>query len=188
MPILKHEPDMFPDDLLQTGLGEEERWWAIYTLSRQEKLLMRKLREAGIAHYGPLISRRYRSPAGRVRTTYMPLFANYVFVRGTEEDRYNAVCTGCVSRYVPVADSEELVTDLAQVRRLIETGAPLAPEERLEPGDIVRVKTGSFAGFEGRILDRSGERRLVVEVRFMNQGASVKLEDCQLERIGRVEQ
>ncbi|WP_153559342.1 transcription termination/antitermination protein NusG [Roseimaritima sediminicola] len=180
MPLLPQEPDMFPEDLLET-VAEDAPWWAIYTRSRQEKTLMRRLREDGIPHYGPVIPRRYRSPAGRLRTSFMPLFPNYVFLQGDNEARYTAVCTGCVSRCVAVDDPAELVTDLRQIHSLIQTDHPLAPESRIEPGDMVRIKNGQFAGFEGVVARREHEIRLVVYVRFMNQGVSVALDDCQFE-------
>lgn len=187
MPILDQEPDIFPDDLLEQPIEAEQSWWAVYTMSRQEKQLMRKLRALEIPHYSPTIMRRYKSPAGRIRTTYLPLFANYVFMRGDEEDRYNTVSTGCVSQCVVVNEPAELVTDLRQIRDLINVGAPLAPEARLEPGDHVRVKSGPMAGFEGSVIQRDGQQRLVVSVRFMNQGASAVLDDCQLEFVGKAE-
>lgn len=95
--------------------------------------------------------------------------------------RYNAVCTGSVSRYMPVSDPVQLVEDLRQIRQLILTDAPLAPELRLEPGQKVRVKSGIFKGFEGTIIRRENEIRLLISVRYMGRGASVALDDCQLE-------
>lgn len=180
MPILPAEDDIYPLNLFESEqVGGP--WWAIYTRSRQEKQLMRKLREMNVGFYSPTVARRYRSPAGRVRVSHIPLFANYVFLCGDNDARYEAVCTGTVSRCIEVENADQLVTDLRQIRDLINTGAPLTPESRLEPGDIVRVKSGQFAGFEGTIVRRNRETRLVVAVNFMNQGASVLLEDCQLE-------
>ena len=54
----------------------------MYTMARREKKLMRQLIEEKIAFYAPVIERRYRSPNGRLRKSYEPLFANYVFVCG----------------------------------------------------------------------------------------------------------
>jgi transcription antitermination factor NusG len=180
MPILQSEPDCYPPDLL-VETAAETCWWACYTRARQEKQLMRNLRQAEIGHYAPIITRRYRSPAGRIRESYLPLFANYVFVRGDEMARYTAVCTGCVSRTLAVTQPELLVHDLRQIQRLIQVGAPLAPEARIDSGDRVRVRNGQFAGFEGLVIRRQQQTCLIVEVRFMNQGASVVLDDCQLE-------
>ncbi|TWT98643.1 transcription termination/antitermination protein NusG [Stieleria varia] len=183
MPILPQEPDHYPADLLETEIALGT-WWLLYTKSRQEKQLMRQLRRLELPHYGPQIAHRRRSPAGRVRTTYAPLFNNYVFLCGDNDSRYQAVCTGCVQKASEITDTPMLLNDLRQIRDLIEMGVPLSVESRLEPGQMVRVRNGAFAGFEGTVLRRDQETRLLVSVRFMDQGVSVKLDDCQLEPIG----
>lgn len=205
MPLLKPEQDIWPlhllddpetepDESSESGglqepvsttpiLAQTETWWALYTLARFEKKLMRKLIDIQIPFYGPTIARRYRSPQGRIRTSVEPLFPNYVFIMGDEMARYKAVSTGSVSRWMPVADSAELVTDLRQIRRLILTESPLSPELRLQPGQKVRVKTGVFKGFEGTIIRRENQVRLLISVRYMGRGASVALDDCQLEAV-----
>jgi transcription antitermination factor NusG len=188
MPLLKPEQDIWPLNLLDFLENDQpevdpEPWWALYTLARFEKKLMRQLIKIEVPFYCPTIARRYRSPQGRIRTSVEPLFPNYVFVKGDEIARYNAVCTGSVSRWMPVGDPAQLVEDLRQIRNLILTDAPLSPETRLEPGQKVRVKTGIFKGFEGTIIRRENEIRLLISVRYMGRGASVALDDCQLEQI-----
>jgi transcription antitermination factor NusG len=183
MPILHREPDLFPNDLLDSRVASEQPWWAMYTLARQEKKLMRYLTEHEIGFYAPVITRRYRSPNGRLRTSYQPLFANYVFVNGDEQQRYAAVASGTVSRCCVVNDTQELVADLRQIHNLIGKEAPLSPESKLVPGQRVRIRNGSFAGYEGVIVRREQEVRLQVVVRFMNQGVSVLLDDCQTDAI-----
>lgn len=187
MPTLASEPDIFPADLFERpGLGEESgtSWWAMYCRPRQEKKLMRHLRPLEVAFYTPIVPKRSRLASGRIRTSYLPLFSNYVFVYGDPGARRKAVETGCVSRWLPVPDPAGLTGDLRRVRQLIHSGAPVTPESRLQPGMRVRVRSGPFAGFEGTILRREKETRLLVAVHFLQQGASVLLEDCQLERIG----
>jgi transcriptional antiterminator RfaH len=184
MPILPAEPDCSPCDLLDNDAVLNRPWWLLYTKSRQEKQLMRHLRQLQIDHYAPQIPHRRRSPAGRVRTTYAPLFNNYVFLCGDDEARYQAVCTGCVTKATAISDVPLFVADLRQIRDLINLGVPLTVESRLEAGQHVRVRSGAFAGYEGTIIRREQETRLLVAVRFMEQGVSVKLEDCQLELIG----
>ena len=183
MPLLNRETDLHPADLLTSELASASPWWAMYTLARQEKKLMRELQKLDVAFYAPVIERRYRSPNGRLRKSYEPLFGNYVFVCGEEDSRYKSVCTGCVSRCMPVEQKEELVTDLLQIRNLVATEAPLSPESRLEPGQRVRIRNGPFAGYEGVIVRRDKEVRLQVYVRFMDQGVSVAIEDCQADPI-----
>lgn len=184
MPILAKEIDLFPENLLDVAqLAErvDSKWWALYTRSRHEKQLMRQLASMEVPFYGPLVERRHRSPNGRIRTTFEPLFSNYVFIYGDGSQRYQSLTTNCVSQCYEVKDGQQLADDLRWIARLIEVGQPVTPETRLKTGDRVRVKTGVFAGFEGTILRRDKETRLLVGVNFAQQGASVLLDDCQLE-------
>ena len=183
MPILKPEPDHYPDQLFDNEAYIQQPWWAMYTLARQEKKLMRELTKLDIPFYSPMISRRYRAPNGRLRVSTEPLFANYVFVCGEESNRYRAVCTGAVSRCMTIPSPQELLEDLRQINQLIATDAPLSPESRIEPGARVRVRSGAFKGFEGTVLRRENEVRLLIHVRYMGRGASVALDDCQLDPI-----
>ena len=184
MPILAKEPDLYPDELLDRYLAggiPDGTWWALYTRSRREKDLMRRLLSLEIPFYSPIIERRYRSPSGRARTSHTPLFPNYVFLCGDEEARQAALTTNCISRCVPVHDSTDLATDLKRIQRLIETGHPISPEPQIEKGQPVRVLTGPFASFQGTVIRRHNKRRLLVDVRFMQQGASVLLDHSELE-------
>jgi len=184
MPILGPEDDIFPSNLLDDETISSDtgrRWWCIYTMSRREKDLMRKLKALKIAHYGPVIPKRYRSPNGRLRTSYVPLFPNYVFMFGSEDDRYQAMTTNCVSRCNSIKDHEQLVNDLRQIHRIVDEGIALTPEARLEPGNRVRVRTGPFARYEGTVIRREGKTRLLLSIHFLEQGVSMEMDEGVLE-------
>jgi transcription antitermination factor NusG len=183
MPILPSEPDIFPPDLLQQPIVAESdaQWWALYTLARREKELMRRLRGMEIAFYAPVVSKRTRSPGGRTRESFVPLFTSYVFVRGTNEERQRALTTNCISRCLEIPDAPQLIHDLRQIHSLIALDAPLTIEARIEPGRRVRVRSGPMNGLEGQVVQRRGKDWLVVAVEFLGQGASVLLEDFQVE-------
>jgi len=186
MPILEREIDVYPADLLnqaEEACDTESRWWAVYTRSRQEKELMRGLRALDISFYCPIIPHRTRSPAGRIRTSHIPLFSNYLFLFGDGFDRYRALQTNLISNTIEVPNTQELTQDLRQIQRLIELGAPLSVEARLQPGTRVRIRHGALAGITGVILKREGQSHLQVAVNFLQQGASVKLEDFQVEQV-----
>lgn len=191
MPILPKQQDIYPNDLLdvvERGAEREPRvvggrWVAFYTLSRREKDLMRKLQAAGVPFYAPMVRRRLHSPGGRVRASYVPLFPGYVFSLVDDEQRRAALATNTVARWIPIVDERMLVNDLRAIKRLIDTEKPLTPEARIEPGQAVRVRTGALRGLEGTVVKRRGAERLVVAVRFLNQGASIELEDVDLERL-----
>jgi transcription antitermination factor NusG len=189
MPILPRQCDIHPADLLEAGRAGDAasaglgRWVAFYTLSRREKDLMRKLEAVDVPFFAPLIQRRLRSPGGRTRLSHVPLFPGYVFSRVDDDQRRAALATNTIARWLPIADEAALLADLRAIKRLIDTEQPLTPEARIEPGQPVRVRTGALRGLEGVVVKRRGEERLVVAVRFLNQGASIEVEDVDLERL-----
>src|SRR5262245_12075759 len=184
MPILEAETDLYPLDLLDREAwddAEERQWWALYTKSRCEKELMRRLRALEIPYYGPTVERRGRTPQGRIRKSFIPLFSNYVFLYGDASQRYAALTTNCISRDLVVFDGAQLAFDLRKLRQMLVSGMPVVPESKLDPGARIRVRSGPLSGSEGTWLRRRGETRLLVAVRFLQQGASVQVDECDLE-------
>ncbi len=187
MPILDEEPDLYPVELLESPeiVVPDGQWYAIYTLSRREKELMRRLRVQKIAHYGPMVPRRTRSPKGRVRTSFVPLFSGYVFVYGTEEDRYNTVATGCISKCLTVTEPEILVSDLAKIRLLALHGEDIQAETRPSVGQKARIVRGPLKERElvGIISQVNSQHRLTIVVNFLQQGASITVDEADIELI-----
>ena len=190
MPVCEQETNVFPSDLLQTpeafaeaGRGEGLRqWWVLYTKSRQEKSLARDLLQYQIPFYLPLLKTNKVYRKWKV-STYTPLFSGYVFLFGSDEERGRTLTTNRLSRILAVEDGESLSHDLRQLQQLIASGAPLTLESRLAPGTRVRVRRGPLEGLEGTVLDRRGQTRLLVSVNFLQQGASVDIDDFMLERL-----
>lgn len=186
MPILAAETDIYPEDLLtrdEQAVCEDHRWWAAYTCSRQEKQLMRSLIGLEVPCYCPTVPHRFRSPAGRLRTSYLPLFSNYVFIYADGFNRHRALTTNLILKTIEVEDGAQLAKDLRQIRRLIQLGLPLPIEARLQPGCKVRIKSGPLGGVEGTVVKRQGESFLFVAVNFLQQGALLKIEDYDVEQI-----
>jgi transcriptional antiterminator RfaH len=184
MPILREEPSMYPETLLDAAPSDVagRRWLAVYTKARQEKSLARELLKYGIPFYLPLV-RKAAISRGRKRVSLSPLFGGYVFLFASEEERVRSLTTNRISRILAVDDAEQLAFDLRQLRQLIVAGAPLTVESRLGPGQRVRVRRGPFAGLEGTVLKRRGQMRLLVSINFLQQGASVEIEDFLLDPV-----
>lgn len=182
MPILKHQPDLHPESLLdEAEVSATNHWWLVYTRSRREKDLMRRLSAANVPYYGPSYRRGQRSPNGRIRLVQTPLFANYVFLFGDEEARRAALATNCVARIDRIAQWREFVEELRALRRLLSGERPVTPELRLEPGEHVTIRGGPFRGLTGMLVQREKTNRLVVAVNFIQKGASVEVFDFEVE-------
>ncbi len=184
MPILPEEPTLYPETLLEemAPLPSSRRWWVLHTKPRNEKAVARSLLAFEIPFYLPLVEKA-NVCRGRRFVSQVPLFAGYVFLFGTDEERVASLTTNRVSKVLVVDDLEQLTDDLRQLQRLIASGTPLTIEQRLMPGDRVRVRSGPLIGLEGTIVKRHGITRLLVAVNLLQQGASVDIDICQLEPI-----
>lgn len=181
MPILPPEPDRYPSDLFDTDspADSDRVWRVLHTYARQEKSLVRSLFQAQVPYYLPTVAQRRQGPS-RVRLSHLPLFPNYVFLLSNAEERVVALATNRVVRAIEVVDQVGLQEDLRQICRLLDAGVPVRPEDRLAPGVAVEVRSGPLAGLRGTIVRTSSGRRFVVQVNFIQQGASVLVEDWNL--------
>ena len=186
MPILPKENSIYPSDLLhnESLLEDEARnWYCVYTVSRREKDLARKLISNKVSCYLPTVAKRYRSPAGRLRTSHVPLFNNYIFLYANDQERYFSLTTNCISNVQEVPDGSQLVGDLRVIQTAISEGIPLTPEARIEAGQRIRVRRGPFAGYEGHVIRREGKTRLLLSINFLEQGVSMELDEAVIEII-----
>jgi len=192
-------PDLFPSDLLSLcicpgsgldkGSGTQDEsvgaglacWWLAHTLPRQEKAVASALYARDVSYYLPLVTRKSLS-RGRTRVAEIALFPGYIFVHGNEEARLNVLKTNRVLTVRAAPDGERLRADLRRFWELICAGAPLLPESRLVTGERVRVKAGPFRDQEGIVIRRNGKTRLMIAIDYLQQGASLEVDDCLLER------
>lgn len=183
MPLLALEPFVHPEELLLSPSEDRiapEQWWVLHTRPRAEKALARRLLERNTPFFLPLYHRTWRNQ-GRQFSSHLPLFPGYLFLRGTHDDRRASLETNMVAYVLPVADQARLADDLRRVFRLITTGVALTPEDRLAPGDLVRIARGPLAGLEGKVLRRQNQIKFIVEVVMLGRAVSAELENWMLE-------
>jgi len=139
--------------------------------------------EAGGPHYAVLstaLPAEWRN-GGRLFRSHLPLFPGYVFLHGDRDARLAALETNLLVNVLPVEDQQQLHADLARVYHLITSGAPLTPEERLQPGSRVEITRGALAGLEGKVIRRGKHLTLFVEVQFLQRAVSVEIESWMIE-------
>ncbi|MGA2255454.1 MAG: transcription termination/antitermination NusG family protein [Thermoguttaceae bacterium] len=182
--MIFQQAGIYPADLFETAPRQtlDQVSWAVYTKSRQEKAFSRHLLANRISHCLPLVEKTSVS-RGRKYSARVPLFPGYVFMRASEQERVCSLASNRVSKIILVHDPDRLWKDLEQVFRLISSGAPLTVEQRLSPGNRVRIRRGALAGMEGTVRARRGKTRLIVTVTFLQQGASFEVDDFNLEPI-----
>ena len=184
MPILPAEPEMYPGDLWEGYEGQpddQRRWYCLHTKPRQEKATARDLLARKLAFYLPQVAREDRTPAGRKTRSILPLFGGYLFLLGTEMHRVEALKGNRLVRILEVADQEGLVRDLRQIRKMLASGMAINSEATAPIGGRVRITNGPLAGLIGTVVRRGKRDHFVAVIKTLGVGASVLLEDWQVE-------
>ena len=191
MPLLRREPDLFPQDLFDLPV-ESHPWWVAHVRSRQEKALARHLQPLGIPYYLPQREQKIRR-AGRNFVSYLPLFPGYLFFRGTDDDRYAALRSDLVGRVIDVVDQPLLDAELGRLLTLQESGLPLVSHPYIEPGSAVSITDGPFRGYSGIVIRAKGRLRIVISISLLRTSFAVELDReaiapvaARVERFGRV--
>lgn len=171
MPILKREPDAFPESIFE----EDDPWLVAHLKSRQEKALARFLREREIPFYLPQMEKRVRR-GGRTVVSYLPLFSGYLFFRGGREEKQAARKSNVIVSVLEPSDQGEIDAELRQLHALQRTDAQLVPHAFVGPGDSVLITQGAFRGYRGVVLKEKGVTRLIVSVSFIRQSVALEID------------
>jgi transcription antitermination factor NusG len=179
MPLLPKEPEIFPDDLFESG----DPWRVAHVGSRKEKALARQLREDGVGYFLPQIEKK-TTRGGRRFVSYVPLFPGYVFFRGSAAARQAALRRNVVS-VIDVENQRLLDAELRQIRELQLAGASLVPVDEYVAGDAVRVTEGAFSGYQGTVVRTATGDRLVIAVSLLRKTVSVEFPRAVVKKAGR---
>jgi hypothetical protein len=172
MPILKREPDAFPDEIFDFPLAEMP-WQVAYVRSRQEKSLARHLHGA-VPYYLPQWE-QIRQRSGRSISSWLPLFSGYFFFRGADVERRVALRSNVIVHLLDIPDQGRLHAELEQLYHLQQQGGVLEPWPELTAGDEVVIRSGPFEGYRGVIVKEKEKTRLIVSIQALRQSVSVEL-------------
>ena len=172
----------FSDAPAFVGIPREagvERWFAVQTYARHEKVVANEVRELGITSFLPLVQ-QVRQWSDRRKVVDFPLFSGYVFVKMLPQNdkrlqvlRVNGVVSfvGTTGMGVPIPDDQ-----IEAVRLLVEEQLPLCSHPFLKIGQRVRIRSGALTGVEGILVSRSGERTLVISLDAIQRSLSVQVQ------------
>jgi transcription antitermination factor NusG len=186
MPILDWEPPVWPENLLDQALvaGESDnvRWWVLHVRPRSEKMLARKLLARRVGYFLPQHEHR-KTYQRRVTTSRVPVFPGYLFVCGDDAAFEFTQSSREVVSPIVVVEQQLLLTQLRNVRRLIDSGAPITPEARLETGMPARIVRGPLAGMSGHVVRNQRGLKFVLQVQFIQRAASIEVDGSMVEAI-----
>jgi transcriptional antiterminator RfaH len=151
--------------------SSEDKWYAIYTRPRAEKLVYQRLVEDGIETFLPL-QKTFRVWSDRKKLVEKPLLPSYIFVKTTKHNFPVVYKTNGVVKFVsfegqPVSIPQNQIDNL---RLLINYDAEIeVSSEIFTRGDNVEVVTGPLIGLTGELIKVGGRRRVVVRIDRLDQ-------------------
>ncbi len=157
-------------------------WHVIHTKPRQEKALAEALEKQSIRHFLPLVQ-HVRIYGHRRRKIEMPLFAGYLFLRGSRDVTYTAIETRRVVQVLPVTNQTLLHHELKQIQLALREQGTLDPYPFIIEGHRVRVKAGPFRGMEGIVDARKQQDRIILLVQTIGQATSLEIDASLLEPV-----
>jgi transcription termination/antitermination protein NusG len=160
------------------GCAIDLHWFAVWTRSRQEKVVAATLASLGIANYLPLKTES-RQWSDRRQSVSVPLFSGYVFVKTNlmSSEKLRVLKVPGVAGIVGNSRGPLSIPDqqLEAVRQVVERNADFTVHPLLEEGDSVRVVRGALAGVEGRLLRMNSSSRLVISVEMIHRSIAVSI-------------
>ena len=119
---------------------------------------------------------------GRKRHVMAPLFTSYVFICGTELDRYTALTTNRLCQTIEVVDQDGLIQELTTIEKPLLSKAIIDHYPRLHVGRHCRIISSPMMGTEGVVIERKDAKaRMILEVTILGQGAVVEIDSDLLE-------
>ncbi len=161
----------------QAGSSNGEKWYALYTRPRAEKLVYQRLVENGIETFLP-VQKTYRKWSDRKKLIEKPLLSSYIFVRTTRKMFPIVFNTNGVVKFVsfegqPVSIPQNQIDNL---RLLINSDAEIeVTSEKFATGDNVEVISGSLIGLTGELIKIGNRNRVVVRIDRLDQNLVLKI-------------
>jgi transcription antitermination factor NusG len=163
-----------------------ETWYGLHTQSRHEKIVAQRLQERGVTTFLPLVT-EVRRWSDRKKSVELPLFSCYVFAKfvPNRSERLRVLrvdgvfgLVGARGEGVPIPDEQ-----IDAVRSLLDGQLPWSAHPFLKIGQRVRIRSGALNGVEGVLVQRDGDRKLVISVDAIQRSLAVRVEGYEVEAV-----
>jgi transcription antitermination factor NusG len=161
-----------------------ERWYAVQTRSRFEKVVRAELMEQGIEQYLAVFEDVHQWK-DREKVVELPLFSGYIFVRfqDVEAARLRVLRTNGVVRILGAGGAIEPIPskEIDSIRQLLLSGNGCHPHPFIREGCWVRVRRGVLAGVEGRLVRVKSQTRLVLSINLLSRSVATEVDTRDVE-------
>ena len=159
-------------------------WYAVKTRPRWEKKIVTTLDSKGIENYCPL-NKVVKQWSDRKKTILEPIFKGYVFVKVSEDKKWDLKRIDGILNYVywlgkPAKIKEK---EIYTIKKFLNEFSEISIENiGLQINKKVRIKQGVLMNYEGILLELSGSRA-IVKIESMGLQLSAHFDKKNLENI-----
>ena len=164
----------------------KRRWYVLYLRSRYEKRVHEELVQRGIESFQPIVT-EVRQWSDRKKKVEVPLFPGYDFVRIELTQKLRVLEVDGVVKFVAIGTANPTPVPDGQIESLklvIASPKTIRKEKSpLDHGELVKVKSGPFAGAQGIVVRAKNSTRVVISIDSIQQAVSVEVAAEQLEPV-----
>ena len=167
-----------------SDFNDENKWYALYVRSRQEKKVYDALVRSGIKAYLPLL-KSVRQWADRKKKIKVPLFRGYVFVCIGFNSRLSVIrVDGAVNLVQFNGEPAPIPNDqILAVEQMLSGNCRIEQVHTFTEGEQVEVIAGPMIGLKGYLENRDQKARVVITVDAIGRSVAVELEPRFLKKI-----
>lgn len=164
---------------IKAQIQTTKNWHAIYVNSRSEKKVTEVLAQKNIDAYLPLV-KSVRLWSDRKKIVEFPLLNGYVFVNITALEKDKVLQSKGVVSFVKSEGKIAVIKDLEieRLRQLVDLGYQIEAEainKTYNPGDKIKITSGSLKGIEGFVIETLGGKTIEVLIESIGHCIRVKL-------------
>lgn len=161
----------------------EKSWLALYTKPRSEFKAEEQLISSGIQTYLPTIT-KLKQWSDRKKKVTEPLFRGYIFIHADEQERLISVEKPAIVRCLFDTGRPARIPNwqIDNIKKMLESDTSLIVHNGIVPGAKVMIKSGSFQGVIGTVINESSGKSISVSIDLLNRSVIARLPDnCDLE-------
>lgn len=168
---------VYPCPSSRSGNPTELRnWYAIWTRSRHEKMVIEALKEKEFETFLPLVE-TVRQWSDRKKKVLLPLFPGYVFASLHREEFQKVYYTSGVAKILgtngtPIPIPRQTISD---IQRVVTSSLPVDLYPTLPVGSRVVIRNGPLVGMQGTLVQWQNRHCVVVSVDALMSGAAVSI-------------
>jgi transcription antitermination factor NusG len=183
--MIQQIPSCVTSDVLAAYNHDAARkWYALFTLPKHEKAVVKQLDLRGVECFLPTYEEvRVWKNRQRMKLV-LPLFPTYLFLRISPQERARAIEAPGVLHIVgnsrgplPLQDSE------IEFMRAGIRGEKVEPYRDLVVGQKARIKCGAMEGVQGTLVRKNKSLRFVLTLELINQHAAIEVNADDLEMV-----